>query len=627
MPHNANRRNRAICKSFRLWGVGKVTRPGKYAHEDRRQGGKRALAGIVSVALTVSIALPAYSVTVASADDATTYASKAASAYSVDEQIHYMRALLEKDTAAIGDREALQSVLAGLGFSEQAMRELAPECLDAFDDDCCGEIKRLQRLLDSAAQPGDAEGDASDLAAGPGAKEPGDAPAAPDTPAAPSTPSSPSTAPSTIVPVPEESAQELDLLSLYPQWSYAGDRSMPAHRDVDLTQRTFIALYGEHARAIAQESGIYASVMLAQAILESDSGNSDLASSPNNNLFRIEATDEAKSVTKTVTETAADGTTTETEMAFATYDSPYDSMEDYAKFLRERSGELFEGALKAQADDCFAACDWMQDRYSDEADYAEKLKSIIREHGLEKYDEPLDYELVDEFVFPVLDKQGKQVVNPETKQPVTERRTLLDLEEELASHLGDPYVWGGTTPGSFDCSGLVQYSYMSSLGVMLPRTTFYQCLVGEDVDFADLHTGDLLFFTDSRGLCSHVGVYLGEGCFIEAPHAGDVVRVTTMEEKMPAFAKRVLETKPVERQDAAQGESTGDGTLVEPRLPLLDELAAAQGRDAGSINGFGAIASTDGFGTRAGNLGTNDGKLLPLPTSLPPVHQFERSGR
>jgi hypothetical protein len=85
-------------------------------------------------------------------------------------------------------------------------------------------------------------------------------------------------------------------------------------------------------------------------------------------------------------------------------------------------------------------------------------------------------------------------------------------------YLGGKYVWGGTLPNGFDCSGYVQYVYKKE-GVQLPRTAFQQSKVGKDVTWQTLQEGDLLFFlTDkSRNIpVTHVGLYLGEDKFIHA---------------------------------------------------------------------------------------------------------------
>ena len=90
-------------------------------------------------------------------------------------------------------------------------------------------------------------------------------------------------------------------------------------------------------------------------------------------------------------------------------------------------------------------------------------------------------------------------------------------------YLGTPYVWGGASPGGFDCSGLVMYVY-AQMGVSLPHYTGAQWNVGVPVSRSDLQPGDLVFF-DGLG---HVGIYVGGGSFIHAPHTGDVVKISPM---------------------------------------------------------------------------------------------------
>lgn len=110
--------------------------------------------------------------------------------------------------------------------------------------------------------------------------------------------------------------------------------------------------------------------------------------------------------------------------------------------------------------------------------------------------------------------------------------------------VGTPYRWGGNTPqGGFDCSGLINYIYMTSTGLRLPRTSAEMAAldkpkVGED----ELASGDLVFF--GHGHITHVGVYVGKGRFVHAPNSGGTVRLDDLEgaywKENFAYGRRVL---------------------------------------------------------------------------------------
>lgn len=90
--------------------------------------------------------------------------------------------------------------------------------------------------------------------------------------------------------------------------------------------------------------------------------------------------------------------------------------------------------------------------------------------------------------------------------------------------LGVPYAWGGTSPRTgFDCSGFVRFVY-GHFGISLPHSSFADVWRGRHVARKHLRPGDLVFFADA----SHVGIYVGGDRFIDAPHSGTVVRISTM---------------------------------------------------------------------------------------------------
>lgn len=97
-------------------------------------------------------------------------------------------------------------------------------------------------------------------------------------------------------------------------------------------------------------------------------------------------------------------------------------------------------------------------------------------------------------------------------------------------HLGEDYVWGGTNPGGFDCSGYMQYIYKKE-GVAIPRTANQQSKVGKEISRFELKKGDLLFFlTDkSRNIpITHVGMYLGDDKFIHAASKRKGIIITSL---------------------------------------------------------------------------------------------------
>jgi len=110
---------------------------------------------------------------------------------------------------------------------------------------------------------------------------------------------------------------------------------------------------------------------------------------------------------------------------------------------------------------------------------------------------------------------------PNLPAPTAAAQKAIDV---ALSKLGDNYVWGATGPSTFDCSGLMQFSYRAA-GISLPRTAAEQQKVGLSVSRSQLQPGDLVFFGSPA---YHVAMYLGNGMIVQAPTTGDVVKVSPL---------------------------------------------------------------------------------------------------
>jgi len=119
---------------------------------------------------------------------------------------------------------------------------------------------------------------------------------------------------------------------------------------------------------------------------------------------------------------------------------------------------------------------------------------------------------------------GDGIVGSMTAKALNEAYLAMQSPQKVADviatakqYLGVKYQWGGSTPKTgFDCSGFVSYVFGQN-GIILPRVSRDQYTVGTKVAYDDLQPGDLVFFSlASNGVISHVGIYLGDGKFINA---------------------------------------------------------------------------------------------------------------
>jgi cell wall-associated NlpC family hydrolase len=142
---------------------------------------------------------------------------------------------------------------------------------------------------------------------------------------------------------------------------------------------------------------------------------------------------------------------------------------------------------------------------------------------------------------------GPSGQRPRQGQPATIPSTPLTDEQSnsIAIHalglVGTPYRYGGNTPdGGFDCSGLIGYVYVHSVGQVPPRTVARMSGFGQPVAMSELRTGDLVLFGSSTP--THAGIYVGGGRFVHAPSTGGEVRLDKLDgvywSRQPQQARR-----------------------------------------------------------------------------------------
>lgn len=164
------------------------------------------------------------------------------------------------------------------------------------------------------------------------------------------------------------------------------------HFEKDESVETFIRKIGESARKIGKEKDLYASVMIAQAILESASGQSQLAQAPNYNLFGIKGSHNGKSVSMATQEDFGNGTLYATQSGFRVYENYEDCFTDYATLLKEGltgDSNYYSGVWKSNTDTYQEATKFLTGRYATDTQYDQKLNGLIETYDLTYYDKEL----------------------------------------------------------------------------------------------------------------------------------------------------------------------------------------------------------------------------------------------
>ncbi|MGM0125820.1 hypothetical protein IGI37_003221 [Enterococcus sp. AZ194] len=162
------------------------------------------------------------------------------------------------------------------------------------------------------------------------------------------------------------------------------------HFEKNESVESFIRKIGESARKIGQENDLYASVMIAQAILESGSGSSELSQAPHHNLFGMKGTYEGSGVTYSTQEDTGNGVLVTIQASFRTYDTYDQSFEDYSKLFTEGltgNANFYRGAWKSETTNYKEATAFLTGRYATDTQYNKKLNGLIEAYDLTTYDQ------------------------------------------------------------------------------------------------------------------------------------------------------------------------------------------------------------------------------------------------
>ena len=347
-----------------------------------------ALAAVLATSMATAPALGSLTLTQGNASAGVAYAAQATPIESVANTGDWTatdaenQAILDKAKAAeLVGLNPLKAYLSGETVAAADFLTIDADALATIDADLAKLVKQTQKAIAD-----------SNAASEPEAKP--DAKPDPVTPAKPSETPAESTATSTpsagtgngssaekpaedVEDAPEGMVQESELL--------ADDIVYVAR---NLTTQQFIDTIGEDARKLCQQSDLYASVMIAQAVVESASGSSGLSCEPYNNLFGIKGSYDGKSVRMKTQEDDGEGHLETIVAEFRKYPTMLESLEDYVGLLTNNS--LYNPVKKSNTESYEDACDYLQGRYATSTSYSRTLKAYIDAYDLTEYDKPVE---------------------------------------------------------------------------------------------------------------------------------------------------------------------------------------------------------------------------------------------
>lgn len=206
----------------------------------------------------------------------------------------------------------------------------------------------------------------------------------------------------------------------------------------------------------------------------------------------------------------------------------------YIAKISEQDAKL-ESQFKARADEIAFLTDEIDDQRSRQRHLGEELVRQQTEIETRIEDRQARLDQVDAEVKKILEQEAERQRAEQARIAAEYQAMLKDLQisdgiqaqvvQTAMQYLGVPYVWGGESPSGFDCSGLTKYVFAQH-GVSLPHYAASQFDMGAPVQADQLQPGDLVFW--GPGHPYHVGMYVGNGKYIEAPTFGEVVKISTL---------------------------------------------------------------------------------------------------
>lgn len=345
-----------------------------------------ALAAVLATSMATAPALGSLTLAQGKASAGVAYAAQATPIESVANTGDWTatdaenQAILDKAKAAeLGGLKPLKAYLSGETVAAADFLTIDADALATIDADLAKLVKQTQKAIaDSNA--------ASEPEAKPEAKPDPVTPAKPsETPAESSTPSA-STGNGSSAEKPAEDVEDApeDMV----QESATLDEDELVYVSRNLTTQQFIDTIGEDARELCQKNDLYASVMIAQAVVESASGSSGLSCEPYNNLFGIKGSYDGKSVRMKTQEDDGKGNLETIVAEFRKYPTMLESLEDYVGLLTNNI--LYNPVKKSNTQSYEDACDYLQGRYATSTSYSRTLKAYIDAYDLTEYDKPVE---------------------------------------------------------------------------------------------------------------------------------------------------------------------------------------------------------------------------------------------